>query len=150
MALVNQPWNATPGMGIPNVGLFNYGIALSGTTQATKSLTLGTSSNIAGYSQAGSSFLQCGWLYLRIYNPGGTSPTVIVAATITDGTTTETILLPMSAVFALSATSVLRLAVPFATDLLATSISVLTTLGGTSPTASLDLAVACASGVTAS
>lgn len=146
MALKNNPWSALPSLGTPNLGLYSYGISLSGTTLQSNTLVIGTSSNVGGYSQSGSAYLQCGYLYLRVYAPGGTSPTVIVSASLTDGTTTETILLPVAA-FALTTTSVLRLAVQFATDLLATTITVNTTLGGTSPTASLDIAVATAVGV---
>ncbi len=146
MTLAKNPWSLLPSMGTPNLGLYNYGIALSGTTLQANTLVIGTATSIGGYSQAGSAYLQAGYLFIRVYAPGGTSPTVIVSASLTDGTTTETFLLPVAA-FALTTTSVLRLFVPFATDLLATTVTVNTTLGGTSPTASLDIAVATASGV---
>ncbi len=146
MALTNQPWSALPSLGTPNFGLYSYGLSLSGTTLQDNTLVIGTASNVGGYAQAGGSYLKCGYLYIRVYAPGGTSPTVIVSASLTDGTTTETFLLPVAAL-ALTTASVLRLFVPFATDLSATTITVNTTLGGTSPTASLDIAVASATGV---
>ena len=146
MALTTQPWNELPSKGTPNIALYNYGVSLSGTTAQTNTLVIGTSSSVGGYTQAGSGYFKIGYLYIRVYGPGGTSPTVIVQASLTDGTTTETFLLPASA-FALTTTSVLRLSVPFSSDLLATTITVTTTLGGTSPTASLDIAAASATGV---
>lgn len=146
MTLTSNPWDELPSMGVPAVTLYNYGIALSGTTLQSNTLVIGTSSSQSGYQQSGTAWLKAGILYIRVYAPGGTSPTVIVSASLTDGTTTETILLPVAAL-ALTTTSVLRLRVAWATDLNATTLTVNTTLGGTSPTATLDLAAASASGM---
>lgn len=147
MALTNNPWSALPSPGTPNIALYNYGVSLSGTTLQANTLVLGTSSSQGGYSQSGGSWLKCGYLYIRVYTPTGTSPTVLVTCSLTDGTTTETFYLGSGTAFALATASVLRLFIPFATDLNATTITVNTTLGGTSPTAVLDMAVAAATGV---
>ncbi len=147
MALTTNPWSELPSKGTPNIALYNYGTALTGTTAQNTTLVIGTSNSMGGYSQAGAGYFKIGYLYLRVYNPAGTSPTVIVSCSLTDGTTTEVFYLPSTAFALVSPSAILRLSIPFSTDLLATTITVTTTLGGTSPTASLDIAAASATGV---
>lgn len=154
MAFVNRLLLIVPSFGQPiqNDTLFlKQATALSTTSaQAT---------TLAGLAPA----LRDGWVRCKIYGAGGTSPTVVkLQVVVTDGTTFVVIgdYNPATAT-TLSTTAAagspytnggslgppvvaggVDMIFPFLTDLAINQVSVLTTLGGTSPTASLDVEVA--------
>jgi len=130
---------------------YQAGIALSGTVQATSPIPatgviLGTTA---------------GKIRVKIYNGGGTSPTLVdLLVTASDGTNTVLIgqsLFHPSAAWALTTTAWFEVVIDYLLDTAAsgsgggaagqllpggaTSFSVKTTLGGTSPTASMDLEI---------
>lgn len=141
MAFTNRLSTVVPGMGTPlsNDSLFyQSGVSLSGTTQ--QSTTLPSSGSFAAPNT-----LSKGYLRIKIYSGGGTSPTLTdLVVTATDGTTTVTMgqfLIHPSTAFALASNAVFDDMQPFLLDINATSFTVKTTLGGTTPTASMDVEV---------
>ncbi len=133
MAITNGFGSALQG----DTYFLNQNVALSGTGQG--STTLPSSSTwSAPHTVCG------GWLRVKIYAGIGTSPTLVdLLATLSDGTTTCQIaqVHPNTAV-TLSSTSIFDEIFPFYTGVTGTSITVKTTLGGTSPGATMDLEVA--------
>jgi hypothetical protein len=124
----------------------SYAIALSGTNPQTNSLPATGTFILPFY---------VGWIRIKIYNGAGTSPTVTdIKITASDGTNTVTMASWHPGVAAsLSSTAFLDVVLPFLIDTTvagggstgtlsttgATSISVITTLGGTSPAATMDI-----------
>jgi hypothetical protein len=102
-------------------------VALSTTSPVTTAVALGTQ----GYTN--------GLIRVKIYHGGGTSPTVELQITVTDGTNTYTVLLPTTA-FAVpaGANSGIDIVVDVNVDIEIATVDIITTLGGTTPTASMD------------
>lgn len=135
MAFTTRLAIITPSMGSPlsnDTLLLKAGTSLSGTVLQTTSITSITPTIRAGYVR------------VKLYNGGGTSPTLAaLQIDFTDGTTTETVAVMNPAVAVpLSTTAFFDVVVPFLLEIGATQINVKTTLGGTSPTASMDYEVA--------
>lgn len=134
MAFTNRLLLIVPGFGTPiqNDTLFlKTAVSLTTTGEQTNSLT--------GLTPA----IKSGWIRIKVYTGGGTSPTLTsVRISVTDGTTTEWIaeVSPATA-YTLAANNQITLSFPFLSELAVTQVNVLTTLGGTTPTASLDIEV---------
>lgn len=143
MAIVNSIRKQIIGLGTGNVGSTTglataaaapgqlFGTALSGTAAQNTPLTL------PGQG------LSRGKCRIRIYSFGGTSPTIIARAYLYDGTNAVDIILPEAAFGPSLTTSPgpcgIDLLREFCLEITATSLCVVTTLGGTSPTAQMDL-----------
>ena len=146
-AFTNRVAKIGPGFGSPlqnDKYFLNAAVALSTTGQGTTTLP-STSTWTAPFE------LSAGWVRVKIYNGTGTSPTLTdLLITGSDGTTTVQIaqVHPNSAV-TLSTTSWFDEIFPFFVDLTLTSITIKTTLGGTSPAATMDCEVGGVSGVPA-
>lgn len=114
-------------------------VALSGTGQQ--------STAIPASSGAFAPAISTGKIRYKIYGGGGTSPTLTdVVITATDGTNTVTlgsgVLHPSSAIaIGTGTTGMIDTEIDFILDISATSFTIKTTLGGTSPTASMDVEV---------
>lgn len=138
---VRRAATVSAGFGNPlkNDTLFTNSVSLSGTTNATPVPATGSFAPT----------ICRGWIEVRVFGGGGTSPTISIGAiTGTDGTSTVTLYAGDSAASSLSATvsgTTRELLVPFKTDLNLTSITVNTTLAGTSPTATMDIDIAATS-----
>ena len=134
MAITNSVVFITPGFGAP-VLRTNLAVALSGSSPAATTIPSTGSFTLTA---------RMGWIHIKISGGGGTSPTVVsLNCTATDGTTTEQFAVyNPAAAFSLAANSDLNLIFPFCLDINANTFTVNTTLGGTSPTATLDLEVA--------
>jgi hypothetical protein len=134
MAFVTNLNTITPSAGVPlyQAALTKAGTSLSGTALQTTSFTSISPS------------IRSAKVRVKIYNGAGTSPTLVaLVVNVTDGTTTETVYAMNPAVaVALSTTAWLDVTFQFLSELNVTQIDVKTTLGGTSPTASLDVQVA--------
>lgn len=128
MTIKNSAAIITQGFGSSLPPVLNQTLALSGTERQTNTLvpTLPSRSGIVN---------------VKISAGTGTSPTVVALdITATDGTTTEQVDAYNPAVaYALGANAVLHKTFRYLVDLNATTITVGTTLGGTSPGATLDL-----------
>lgn len=141
MAFTTRLASITPGQGTPlsNDTLFlKQNTALSGTTLQTTSLTALVPS------------VRAGKFRYKLSLGTGTAPTVVaVKVNLTDGTNTATVheFTPTVAV-PLSSVAAVDVVFEFLTGLGVTQIDVLTTLGGTSPGATLDIEVAPTSGNT--
>jgi hypothetical protein len=148
MSIVNSVSTLT---GVGNESYKNENVALSGTGQQTKTVP-----SSGSFSPA----INRGYWRVKIYGGGGTSPTLTdLVVNATDGTNTVTMesYHPNAAV-ALSATSFVDTCGDFIFDYLptasasgtagallqygATLLNFLTTMGGTSPTATADYEVA--------
>jgi hypothetical protein len=138
MAITNSVSSLFPGPGIPSlVGTTegsnqSVGNSLSGTTATTTSLTVGTEFPVSR-----------GFIRTKVYNFGGTSPTFLYQVDVTDGTNTYTVR-PKTAAQAptvAGASSGFDETIPFVTELSVTAVNVITTLGGTLPTATLDFEI---------
>lgn len=85
-----------------------------------------------------------GWVHMKASTGAGTSPTIILSAYFSDGTNTEAISMAGSA-YALDsshAATSLNLVVPFCIDIVATSLNVVSVLGGSAtPTCKLDVEI---------
>jgi len=114
--------------GVGGVLTAKTAVALSGTVQQTSTVTF-------AQPQATSS---CGWVRVKVTNGGGTTPTCAAIIQLTDGTGTVIIGQFPALTIPLVATSGVDFIFEYNIDLNATSVSVLTTLGGTGPTATLD------------
>lgn len=82
-----------------------------------------------------------GYVHAKFSTGAGTSPTVIASFYFSDGTNTATILAPATAVAldASHAATSLNLVIPFCIDIVATSLAVVTVIGGSNtPTVLLD------------
>lgn len=135
MTIRNSAAIITPGMGSSLPPVLNQTLALSGTTRQTNTLTPTLPS-------------RSGIVNVKISAGIGTSPTVVALdITATDGTATEQVDAYNPAVaYALGANAVFHKTFRYLVDLNAasagpgaTTITVGTTLGGTSPGATLDL-----------
>jgi hypothetical protein len=84
---------------------------------------------------------RCGKVRVKIYGGGGTAPTVLcVTVTATDGTTTEQVADVNPCVpYALGTDQVFDYLFTFILDINADVLAIGTTLGGTSPTATMDV-----------
>lgn len=135
MAFTNRLALITPSFGSPlqrDSLLLSEGNALDDSTTTT----------LASLSPT----VRAGWVRVRIYAGAGTSPTLTgLRVTFTDATTTEMVFdyQPETAqAYALSSVAIPDFIIPFLLDINASSCSVITTLGGTSPTASMDVEIA--------
>jgi hypothetical protein len=138
MAITNSISAAMPTVGIPTlVGTIlasnqSVGNSLSGTTAQENSLTVGSEFPISR-----------GWIRVKTYNFTGTSPTQKLQVDVTDGTNTYTVR-PVGAaqgVTTQGANSGFDETFFFITELSVTQVNIITTLGGTTPTASLDFEI---------
>lgn len=133
MTIVNSAALVAPGFGTPLVSA-RASVAMSGTGQQT--FTVPSSGSLAPTARTG-------YVRVKVFGGGGTSPTLTdILITATDGTATYTIdnFHPNTAI-TLSGTAGLDYLKEFCLDINATSISVLTTMGGTSPTATGDVEI---------
>lgn len=138
MAINNSVTKISPGLGSGALAQ-SLAVALSGTAQQTTTITLTAATATRGYIRA------------RIYTPfGGTSPTFTdLTVNGTDGTNTVTFASfhPGTAIALSAATVFVEYCHPFCVELMGTvttglsSISFLTTMGGTAPTATADFEV---------
>lgn len=132
MAFNYRVFLIVPGFGTPiqNDSLFlSPGNALSTTSAQTTTLS--------GLTPT----IKQGWIRCKVYNGGGTSPTLInLTIQVTDGTTTEYVAVfnPATAI-SLAAATQITMVFPFLSELSVNAVKVITTLGGTAPTASLDI-----------
>lgn len=138
MTFTNRLATIFPGFGQPqsNDTLFlNQNVALSGTSQQSNTIP-STGSFVPTLSR--------GKVRVKIYAGIGTTPTFTdLVVTGTDGTTTVTLFaFHPNAAIALSTTGIVDLEFDFICDLNLTSITIKTTLGGTSPGATMDAEVA--------
>lgn len=130
-----------PGFGSPNQNdtyFLNQNIALSGTAQQSNTLP-STASWTAPFT------LSYGWLRVKIYNGIGTSPTLVdLLAILNDynGNAVQIAQVHPNTAVTLSSTSLFDQIFPFFTGATGTSITIKTTLGGTSPGATMDTEVA--------
>jgi hypothetical protein len=94
-------------------------------------VTLSASGFTQGYSN--------GIIRVKVYNGGGTTPTVIVSVSVSDGTNVVTVFPPTAAV-AVGATAAggVDYYIDVNVDIAIATVTINTTLGGTTPTASLD------------
>jgi hypothetical protein len=130
-----------PGFGQPQLNdtmFLNQSLALSGTGQQTSIVPSTTSVTFSPTISAGK-------MRIKISAGAGTSPTLTdILVTASDGTTTVTfangVFHPNTAV-ALSTTSIVEFEFDFICDLNLTSFTIKTTMGGTSPTATMDVEV---------
>jgi hypothetical protein len=149
MAWTQRLPKLVPGLGSPfqNDTLFqSVATALTGTSAQTTSLT-GLTPTVS-----------CGYVRVKIYGGGGTSPLVTVLSLfVTDGTTYVLIGAPTGGGLTMSTTATtggtytnggsltapggLDYVVPFMVDISANQFSVITTMTGTSPTAKLDMEI---------
>jgi hypothetical protein len=130
MAFANRTSLISPGFGTPisNDALFLLaGTAISGASQQTTSL--------AGLTPA----IRTGYIRVRVYNGGGANTTVAVIVQVTDGTGTMIVFSAPATAVPNVATSGVDYLIPFITELAVTQLSVLTTLAGTTTTASMDI-----------
>jgi hypothetical protein len=142
MAFTNRTYGITNGFGtaLLDASYLNAGIALTTTGQQSNTVP-GSGSFVQAITR--------GYLRVKIYNGGGTSPTLVdLLITATDGTNTVTfyVMHPTVAIaLATGITGYVDLLIPFEFEISATSITVKTTMGGTTPTANMDLEVAAVS-----
>jgi hypothetical protein len=145
MSIYNHVTDISGGFGISGL-VSSYGVALSGTGAQTTTIPATGSFILAFYA---------GWVRVKVYNGAGTTPTLTdVKITASDGTNTVTLASWHPGVAAtLSSTAFADVLLPFILDISpagggstgtliqlgATSISVVTTLGGTSPAATMDI-----------
>lgn len=138
MTFTNRLAKIFPGFGQPmanDTQFLNQNVALSGTGQ--QSNTIPSTGSFAPT-------ISTGKVRVKVYAGIGTSPTLVdLLITGSDGTNTVEIaqVHPNSAVV-LSSTSLFDEVFDFETDLNLTSITIKTTLGGTSPGATMDAEVA--------
>lgn len=133
MTIVNSAALVSPGFGSPIVAA-RANVSMSGTAQQT--FTVPSSGSLAPTCRTG-------YVRFKTTGGGGTSPTLTdILITATDGTTTVTIdnFHPNTAI-TLSATSTADYLKEFCIDINATSVSVLTTMGGTAPTSTGDVEI---------
>ena len=130
MTIINPAPIVSPGHGSPYRS-YREGIDLSGTSPETNTIPASGSLSPTG---------RTGKLCVKVYLGAGTSPTLVdLRVTATDGTTTSTVFEFAPAVApALSSNGRVELLIPFKCDMNFTSVSIITDLGGTSPTAELD------------
>jgi hypothetical protein len=140
MAIVNSIRKQIQGAGIPNWGAPTGINPTPGNQSVGISLSTGSAQNNALTLSPG---LSRGKFRIRIYSLGGTNPTIIARAYLYDGTSAVDVMLPESTIAPTLTTSpgpcgmdFLR---EFVTEITATSLCVITTLAGTSPTAQMDL-----------
>jgi hypothetical protein len=129
---------------INSVALINPGLGAAAQVQQVLGTALSTTGAVANTIPASGTLAQTfrsGKVRVKISNGAGTSPTLVaIQITVTDGTTTELIEEFAPAVaFALSTTSFVDMSFDFICDLNANKITVTTTLGGTTPTATMDM-----------
>ncbi len=129
---------------VNSVALINPGCGLPAQVQQVLATALSTTGAVANTIPTTGTLAQTfrsGKIRVKIFNGAGTSPTLVaLIVSVTDGTTTELLYEFSPAVaFALSTTSYVDLSFDFITDLNANKITVTTTLGGTSPTATMDM-----------
>ena len=129
---------------VNSVALINPGLGVGAQVQQVLATALSTTGAVANTIPATGTLAQTfrsGKIRIKISNGAGTSPTLVaLQVSVTDGTTTE-LLFEFSPAVAtpLSATSYVDLSFDFITDLNANKVTVTTTLGGTSPTATMDM-----------
>jgi hypothetical protein len=131
MAIVNTYQTLYPGYGQPTVYGVKNAVALTTTVQQTNSFT---TANLPGLTQG----MTKGLCRVKIYNGGGTTPAAAIIVTVTDQTNTYTIAnIPATTVPAL-ANSGMDFYIDFGVDINFNQLNILTTLTGTTPTASMD------------
>lgn len=138
MSFTNRLARIMAGFGSPkgSDGQFSkQNVALSGTGQQTNVLPAALPT-----SWIAANTLSAGYAQIKISAGIGTSPTLVdIVLQGSDGVNTVTlgVIHPNSAI-TLSSTSQCEFLIPFQTDLTLISMTLLTTLGGTSPGATLD------------
>jgi hypothetical protein len=131
VAIVNTYQTLYPGYGQPSVYGVKNAVSLTTTGQQTNTFN---AANTPGIGQG----MTKGLARVKVYNGGGTSPTVAIIVQVTDGTNTYIVAnIPATAVAAL-ANSGVDFYIDFGVDISFNAMSILTTLGGTTPTASMD------------
>jgi hypothetical protein len=143
MSIAHSVRKQLTGLGLGNYGvptgynpsLPNQLLNVSLSTSSAQNNALSITAPVAGLTR--------GKYRIRIYSFGGTNPTVIARAYLYDGTNAVDVLLPESAFAPTLTTSPgpcgIDLEREFITEITATSLCVVTTLGGTSPTAQMDV-----------
>ncbi len=132
MSIVNTYQLLYPGYGQPTVYGVQNGLSLSTTSQQTNSFT---TANTTGLAQG----MTKGLVRVKIYNGGGANTTAAVIVTAYDGTNTYAIANFPAYGIANAANSGLDYYIDFGVDISATQFNVLTTLAGTTTTASMDI-----------
>jgi hypothetical protein len=132
MAIINTVSECNPGFGIA---------AQVPQVLATALSTTGAVANTIPATGTLAQTFRSGKIRIKISSGAGTSPTLAaLIVTVTDGTTTELVAAFNPAVaYALGANAVIDLVFTFICDIFANKITVTTTLGGTSPTANMDM-----------
>lgn len=124
MSIVNSAVAQYPGFGSPTVVKSSVNNALSGTVQQTTTISNLSPTTTRGMVRA------------KVYSLGGTTPAVSgLSIQVSDGTTPY--IIESKAAGATSTN--MDILTNFQVDINVTSVSVLTTLTGTSPTATLDI-----------
>jgi hypothetical protein len=131
MAILNSIQRLMNGYGNGSCYVTASGVALSTTSPVTTAVTLANSGFTQGYSN--------GIIRVKIYNGGGTSPTFTVGVTVSDGTNTVTVF-PTTTAIAIGATAAggCDLYIDVNVDIAISVVNIITTGGGTTPTASMD------------
>lgn len=135
MAIVNTYQLLYPGYGQPTAyGVLN-GVSLTTTVQQTNSFTTANTPSLAqGMTK--------GIVRVKIYNAGGTTPAVSIIVTVFDGTNTYIIAnFPATTLTSGAANSGLDFYIDCGVDISFVQVNILTTLTGTTPTASMDAEV---------
>jgi hypothetical protein len=131
VAIVNTYQTLYPGYGQPTVYGVKNAVALSTTGQQTNTFN---NANTPGMAQG----MTKGLARVKIYNGGGTTPAVSIIVQVTDGTNTYIVANIPSTTVQAAANSGMDFYIDFGVDIAFNAMSILTTLTGTTPTASMD------------
>lgn len=129
MAIVNTLQKLFPTFGAVTNYVTAASVALSGSSAQTTAVTLGTQ----GYTK--------GRVRIKIYNGGGANTTAQVTVSVTDGTNTWIVFSVPAVTIANAAAGGLDFVKDWNVDLNVATVNIITTLGGTTTTASMDYEV---------
>lgn len=136
MAITNSMQTIYPGYGQPSVFNSLVGVALSGTVQQTNSFT---TANTSGLAQG----CPRGMVRVKVYNGGGANTTSVIVVTVTDGVNTYGIANLPAYTVGTGANSGHDYTFEYIVDIAVNQVNVLTTLAGTTTTATLDSELVC-------
>lgn len=126
MAIINTIKKLFPTFGFVTNYTSAAAVALSGGTAQTTAVTVGTQ----GYTN--------GRVRVKIYNGGGANTTAAVVISVTDGTNTWIVGALAAQTIANAAAGGLDFVTDVNVDLQIATVNIITTLGGTTTTASMD------------
>lgn len=129
MSIVNTIQKLFPTFGAVTNYVTAAGVALSGSSAQTTAITLGTQ----GYTK--------GRVRTKVYNGGGSNTTCQITISITDGTNTWIVFQSPAITIGNAAAGGLDFVNDWNVDLNVATVNIITTLGGTTTTASMDYEV---------